>query len=161
MQVVANKKSICFWSLESNSGDADTGNPQRVSRKERVRSFKDKHCKTFDVTWRELWLTLRLVRKYLLCILACAPACSSDCADASPQFPDLWNEDNSLLPALLPGLLQGFHGARERPAPSRVSDWESSFCLPPQGTIYDSSSYLFSSASYKLTVFLWEILHLM
>ena len=161
MQVVANKKSICFWSLESNSGDANTGNPQRVSWKERVRRFKDKHCKTFDVTWRELWLTLMLVRKYLLCILACAPACSSDCADASPQFPDLWNEDNSCLPALLPGLLQGFHGAREWPAPSRVSDWESSFCLPPQGTIYDSLSYLFSSASYKLTVFLWEILHLM
>lgn len=35
------------------------------------------------------------------------------------------------------------------------------FAAPPQGTIYASSSYLFSSASYKLTVFLWEILHLM
>ena len=30
MQVVANEKSIYFWSSESNSGDTDTGNPQRV-----------------------------------------------------------------------------------------------------------------------------------
>ena len=133
MQVVTNKKSVYFWSLETNSGDTDTGNPQRVSRKERVRGFKDKHCKTFEVTWWELWLTLMLGRKYLLCILAFAPTCSSDCADASLQFPDLWNEDNSHLPALLPGLLQGFHGAREWPAPSRVSNWESSFCCPTPG----------------------------
>lgn len=36
MQVVTNKKSVYFWSSETNSGDTDTGNPQRVSRKERV-----------------------------------------------------------------------------------------------------------------------------
>ena len=28
--------------------------PKECSRKERIRGFKDKHCKTFEVTWQEL-----------------------------------------------------------------------------------------------------------